>query len=62
VLRRLACASDGQALSEYGIILAMLAGLRWLEDVGRGIADDPRLLWGLGILLVLAVGSSLRRR
>ena len=40
----------------------MLAGLRWLEDVGRGIADDPRLLWGLGILLVLAVGSSLRRR
>lgn len=62
MLRRLASGCDGQALSEYGILMAMAAGLRWVENVAGGLADDPRVLWGAGILVVLVIGSSFRRR
>ena len=31
----------GQAMAEYGIALAMAAGLRWAQRLPQIIADDP---------------------
>jgi hypothetical protein len=55
----------GQALSEYGILLALASGLRWLEAEGTSLLDHPptTLLLVIGGVLVVAylVSTSGRR-
>ena len=62
ILRRLATDRRGQALSEYGIVLALMAGLHSIEQAVERLADDPQLLWKAGIVLAIAVFVFARRR
>jgi len=62
ILHRLAIDGRGQALSEYGIVLALMAGLHSVEQAVERLADDPQLLWKAGIVLAIAIFVFARRR
>jgi hypothetical protein len=40
-VRRLVHSDAGQAMAEYGIALAMAAGIRWVQRLPQLFADDP---------------------
>ena len=62
ILTRLVRADDGQALSEYGVLLALVAGARMIERFAWRLMDDPRAPWVGGVLVVLLIASLMRRR
>jgi len=55
-LRRLARDDGGQALAEYGIILALMGGAGWLQNAAQRIAADPKeiVIGAAALVLVLA--------
>ena len=53
--RRVFACDGGQALGEYGLVLALAAGLRWLEGVGRTIVDDPLRGVGAAVAIVAVI-------
>ena len=40
-VRRVVQDDGGQAMAEYGIALAMAAGIRWVQRLPQLFADDP---------------------
>jgi len=60
VLRRLQRDIGGQALGEYAIIMALVAGLSRVEAFVRSYGDDPRAVWGAAGAFALVVVWLLR--
>jgi hypothetical protein len=52
----------GQALAEYGIVLALASGLRWIGNLTGGVLDQPPMvLLGGGVAAVAIVYIVTRR-
>ena len=50
----------GQALTEYAILLALVAGLNWLERLTHTITEAPLSAWLVGAAVVVVAGSAFR--
>jgi len=50
----------GQALTEYAILLAFVAGLNWLEGLTRTITEAPLGAWLVGAAAVVVAGFAFR--
>jgi hypothetical protein len=59
-VRRAVRDDAGQAMAEYGIALAMAAGLRWLVRLPQLVADDPWRAAGIAAAFVLVVAFMTR--
>jgi len=46
----------GQALTEYAILLALVAGLNWLERLTHTITEAPLSAWLVGAAVVVVAG------
>ena len=50
----------GQALTEYAILLALVAGLNWLERLTHTITEVPLSAWLVGAAVVVVAGFAFR--
>ena len=50
----------GQALTEYAILLALVAGLNWLERLTHTITEAPLGAWLVGAAVVVVAGFAFR--
>ncbi len=51
----------GQALTEYAILMALVAGLNWLERLTETLAEAPPSAWLVGgAVVVVVVGFAFR--
>jgi len=50
----------GQALTEYAILLALVAGLNWLERLTHTITEAPLSAWLVGAAVVVVAGFAFR--
>ena len=54
-VRRVMRDDAGQAMAEYGIALAMAAGIRWAQRIPELIANDPWTAAGIAAGFVAVV-------
>ncbi len=53
---------DGQALTEYAILMALVAGLNRLGDLAQKITEEPRTALLVGAAVVVGLAFWMGRR
>jgi hypothetical protein len=54
--RRRRVGEAGQALAEYGLVLALVSGVNWVQGLGRTVAEQPLPVLVGGVAGVLLLG------